>query len=187
MNTENPYQAPSSDVSEAVPATYQPKIFTTQGRIGRLRYLAYGLASGLILIPVVMVAALIPALFSSDAGSDPTSSTIFIILVGLAYVFYLFFSFVFAKRRFNDMDQSGWLCILIIVPLLNLIAALFLIFAPGTKTANKFGPAPAPNTTWVKIGGLAMPVIAVLGILAAVAIPAYQDYVERAAQSTYSE
>jgi hypothetical protein len=85
------------------------------------------------------------------------------------------------------MDQSGWLCLLLIVPLVNLVVALVLIFAPGTPTANKHGPAPAPNTLWVKIGGLAMPVIAVLGILAAIALPAYQDYVDRAAETQYSE
>jgi len=87
------------------------------------------------------------------------------------------------------MNQSGWLCLLTLVPLLNIFVYLVLIFAPGTPTANKHGPQPAANTTWVKIGGFMMPVVAVLGILAAVAIPAYQDYVIRAqeAKSSYSE
>ena len=45
---------------------------------------------------------------------------------------------------------------------------------------NKYGLPPAPNSVLVVIGSLAMPLVAVLGIVAAIAIPAYQDYVQRA-------
>ncbi|MGK0374938.1 MAG: hypothetical protein ACJA2E_001410 [Arenicella sp.] len=43
MTTANPYQAPASDLTQGNSNhPYQPTIFTTEGRIGRLRYLAYG-------------------------------------------------------------------------------------------------------------------------------------------------
>ena len=189
MPTPNPYQAPSADVSSSpTDATYQPKVFTPQGRIGRLRYLAYGLASTLLMIPVFMLAGALAAMVGGTE-EDPMASGIFVIIGGLAYLFIVVFSFIFAKRRFNDMDQSGWLSLLMIIPLVNLIVILVLIFKAGTPTSNKFGPRPGPNTTWVKIGAFVMPAVFILGILAAIAIPAYSDYANRAqeAESLYSE
>ncbi|HCY64883.1 MAG TPA: hypothetical protein DHV59_19100 [Oxalobacteraceae bacterium] len=68
-----------------------------------------------------------------------------------------------------------------LVPLVNLILALYMIFGAGTPAENRFGPRPAKNSRAVVICGLLLPaLIAVIGILAAIAIPAYQDYVVRA-------
>ena len=57
------------------------------------------------------------------------------------------------------------------------------VFKAGTPGANAYGAPPPPNTTVIKIFGLIGPVIgtiAMVGILAAVALPAYQGYVAKA-------
>ena len=56
---------------------------------------------------------------------------------------------------------------------------LIWLFKSGTEGENRFGAPPPPNSLMVKILGLALP-IAYLLVVFAIAIPAYQNYVERA-------
>jgi len=178
MTTENPYQAPGSDVTQAQSnRPYQPKIFTAEGRIGRLRYLAYGVISYLCIIPVAMIVGVLAALTSGGSGEIGIFGGL---LLGIVYIALVVFMFVLAKRRFNDLNQSGWLSLLLLVPLVNLFVSLWLIFGPGTKESNNYGPRPVKNPIGIVILAVVMPVL-MIGILAAVALPAYQDYVERAA------
>ena len=62
------------------------------------------------------------------------------------------------------------------MPLVNLM----FWFIPGTDGQNRFGAKTPPNSTGVIVGVWIVPAIFVIGILAAVSIPAYQDYVKRA-------
>jgi hypothetical protein len=85
-------------------------------------------------------------------------------------------------RRLNDMTVSGWLILLMFVPLANFVMALAMLFVPGSDGDNRYGPAPTPNG-----GGLIAALVIMLlvmvgwiGMISAVALPAYQDYVERA-------
>ena len=178
MTTENPYQAPTSDVSQSTSnQPYQPKIFTTKGRIGRLRYLAYGVISYLCLIPFGALAAVFGGLSGGNSGEP---SVIILLLLGLGYIALLFFMFVLAKRRLNDLNQSGWLSLLLLIPLVNLIIGLWLVFAPGKKQQNSYGPYPVKNPVGIVILALVMPVL-MIGVIASIAIPAYSDYADRAA------
>ena len=94
----------------------------------------------------------------------------------------LYFSFVFTIRRLHDRNHTGWLSLLILVPLLNLIFILYLIFAKGDDRSNQYGPR-RTTKAWEKVLGLIYVLIFPIGILAAIAIPAYQDYVTRAQQA----
>ncbi len=178
MTTSNPYQAPASDVTSASDnQPYQPKIFTASGRIGRLRYLAYGVISYLCLIPFGLLAGLLGGFGSSESGA---MGGIALLFLGLGYLAMVVFMFILAKRRLNDLNQSGWLSLLLLIPLVNIFIGLWLIFAPGTKQHNSYGAQPVKNPVGIVILALVMPIL-MIGIIAAVSIPAYQDYVERAA------
>lgn len=188
----NPYTAPGADMSQAVAAdeTYAPQLFAINGRIGRLRYLAYSLVYALLAWVVMFVLAIVTgaSLLSGVLGGDPagTMAAGFGMML-LINVPFMIITFMLARRRLNDLDLSGWFGLLLIIPLVNALFALYLIFAPGSKNSNRFGPRPGPNSTAVVIGGLALPIIALIGIIAAISIPAYSDYQARAAAAKMGE
>ena len=167
----NPYAAPKAAVADVYDneSGVQPvKLFSAKGRIGRLRYLAYGLAGYLLML-------LIAIAFGAVAGALGKGSAAATLGL-LATIPYFIFIILLTIQRSHDMDWTGWSAILAFIPLVGLI----WIFNAGSKGGNRFGAPPPPNTTLVKIGGLAFPFIMVVGIIAAVALPAYQDYTKRA-------
>jgi uncharacterized membrane protein YhaH (DUF805 family) len=46
-----------------------------------------------------------------------------------------------AVRRLHDQDKSGWLALLGLIPLVNLVLLVFM-FLEGTKGSNQYGPDP---------------------------------------------
>lgn len=173
---ENVYTAPGADLSMTTEdGTYAPKFFAVDGRIGRIRYLAY---HWLTVLAFSLLMGLFGAFATQKLGNR--DSVLPLVLLGLLYIPMLAAGVIFAKRRFNDLNQSGWWSITLFVPIINLIAGIYLTFWPGTDGGNEFGPAPAKNSALLTIGGLILPIIIIVGILAAVALPAYKTYVDRA-------
>lgn len=166
--TMNQYAPPQTDVRDVAPGAGvgELKLFSHKGRIGRLRYLAYSAGSGVLYNISVFVLAL--GLAGSVAGMTLAIYGTFAVL--------LWFSVITGIKRCHDMDISGWWAVTILIPLI----AFAWIFWPGSKEANRFGPPPPPNTLGVRLLGLLMPVIAFIGILAAIAIPQYKAYTDRA-------
>jgi uncharacterized membrane protein YhaH (DUF805 family) len=179
----NPYSAPNAVLSDAGSnnETYQPKIFAVSGRIGRLRYLAYTFFLTLLCAAAIGIlsAVLIPMLASRREGTSAAAVVMLVIL----YLPIIAVTLIMAKRRFNDLDHSGWLGLLMLVPLINFFCGLYLIFGPGSAEANRYGAPPAKNPVLVVIAGLVLPLLFAAGVVAAIAIPAYQTYKARAAQN----
>ena len=169
MSAVNPYDAPDASLDTGHDELYQPKIFSFNGRIGRMRYLAYSIGVNFLLMLVMIPLAGASAFL----GGDPSSSMIGMLGIGIFYVVTIVISVMFAKRRLNDLNRSGWWFLLFIVPLVNLLLAIYLIFFPGTNGSNNFGAAPAENSIGVLILGWMMPVLFIGGIVAAVAIPQF--------------
>lgn len=167
----NPYAAPEgvmNDLGFAQVEAYEPKLFQTSGRIGRVRYLGYcTMLFGITM--VVFFAAGVATLIASALG---------VIVMGLAYLALLVAGFVLARRRLNDLDQSGWLAILLFIPLVNMLIGLWMMIGRGSEQANRFGPPPGPNTRGVIIAAWFFLAVPLIGIAAAVAIPAYQTYTQ---------
>ena len=171
----NPYASPGTTVTDigGDDERYQPRIFSTEGRIGRLRYLAYATVTTFV---AVLVVGLFAALLMGITGSG-NSGTGMAIMFGAIYIPVLAASFIMAKRRLNDLDRTGWLSLLLLVPLINVVMALYLMFWPGSAGSNRYGPKPVPNHWAIILLALVIPLC---GVLAAIAIPAYQDYTKRA-------
>ncbi len=171
----NPYSASDAAFTDTVSgaATYEPKMLQMNGRIGRLRYLAYSVGLGLLLGAVLVALTFL-------TGGSPAA----LIAVQVLYVIgSLAVTVIVGRRRLHDLGHSGWPTIGLLIPLVNLFVALWIVFTPGKPDANEYGPPPGPNTTGIKVAALVLPVIAILGVIAAVSMPAYQNYVQRAQQA----
>jgi uncharacterized membrane protein YhaH (DUF805 family) len=146
---------------------HQPvRLWPSSGRIGRLRLLAYSLGLYVGLIVLTFVLGIV-------AGATGLSANL-AVFVGLAV--YVVGTILLLVQRSHDMDMAGWWSIAALIPLVGLVWVL----KAGTPGANRWGAPPPPNTLFVKIAGLAIPAIMGLGIVAAIALPAYQDYSKRA-------
>ncbi len=130
-----------------------------QRRMGRLAYL---LSLIYALAPLVLVALLQLvvhfALASSNSGNASPNAlsaivNIISLLVGIVSVVLLIPVYISAYvRRLHDVNQSGLLTLLIFVPFVNLLLFLYLLFAPGTQGANKYGNPVNSYNYWIVIG-----------------------------------
>jgi len=172
MNEANPYLTPDASLDNEQDELYQPSIFSFKGRIGRLRYLAYGIGTSFILM-AVMMPILGGTMFAGGmVGGEAAMGGLALIAMIFFYVATLVLSVMFGKRRLNDLNRSGWWFLLFIVPIANLFMVIYLIFFPGAESSNDFGAAPVANTLGVKILAWILPVIFIVGMGAAITIPA---------------
>ena len=137
------------------------RIFSVSGRIGRARYITYSM--GLFLL-IGVIGGILGALIGEAAS----------LLTGLAVIVM---SFMLTIQRCHDFNTTGWLSLLGLVPIANLI----FWFIPGTDGPNRFGKPTPPNSLLTLVLMWAVPLLIVL-LLAAIIIPAYQTYQTRAKQ-----
>jgi len=169
MSDANPYSAPDAALDTGQDVLYQPKIFSFSGRIGRMRYLAYGIGLNILLMALMIPLGGMTAAMGGEAGM----SMLGMMMVGLFYIATIAISIMFAKRRLNDLNRSGWWFLLFLVPIVNLLMAIYMVFFPGSAGDNNFGAAPTANSVGVLILGWMMPVFFILGIGAAILVPQF--------------
>ncbi len=165
-----PYATPLATVAEALPEFGELEVFSIEGRIGRLRYLAWSL--------VLMLAAL--ALLGVASMGLAISEIVGSVLIALVGIGMAVVSVQIGVQRLHDIGWSGWLWLINLVPIVGSVFALLLLIIPGTTGANRYGPPAPPNSRAVKLLAWLWLLVPVLGILAAITLPAYQDYVNRA-------
>ena len=184
MATSNPSQIPVTDTNQSQDdLPYQPKILTTKGRIGRRRLLAYGIISFLCVIPLVILITFSFMFVDNESASLRTIGVLSMLLSPFCLIAMVIFTFILTKRRLNDLNQPGWLSLLYFVPFANVILALLLVFASGTKGENAYGAPPTRTPIGITILALLTPISIVI-FLAVVSISAYQDYVDENINST---
>ncbi len=169
----SPYAPPRAEVGEILPEYGELKVFSFQGRIGRLRYLAWYMALVLVAMPASL-------LIGSAALLSPT------LLIGLSAVAVIAFFMVtlfIGAQRLHDIGWSGWFQLLFLVPVVGGVLGLLMLIIPSTDGVNRYGPPPPPNSRGVTVLACTVILVPIIGILAAIAIPAYQGYVTRAHQA----
>jgi uncharacterized membrane protein YhaH (DUF805 family) len=164
-------------------ATLKP--FSVEGRIGRLRYLAWTMVLTLVMLGIGSVVAIFAiALISSDstAGLIVGGLVAFFLCIAIAVV-----SIQISVQRLHDIGWSGWLWLLNLVPFVGSFFPFVIMCVPGTNIANRYGPPPPPNTTAVKVLSSLWVVVIALGFVGLLAggFSAIQQEYENAAETSY--
>ena len=149
-------------MADAGDAMQPVRLFSASGRIGRARYIAYGF--GLYLLS--MLAGVVGARLFGEVGA---------VLATVAWVAMAVLGVMLTIQRCHDFNVTGWLALLIVVPLANLA----FLFIPGTDGPNRFGAPTPPNSVGVLVVAWLIPGIVIAGMIAAIALPAYQAYLQR--------
>jgi uncharacterized membrane protein YhaH (DUF805 family) len=104
-------------------------------RIGRLEYLTWNV----VLLCGVLLAVTMAFFYGGRITHHVTE---------LAVLVYAYFKLaVLIPKRLHDMNDSGWWTLLFLLPLIDAGFELVLLFKPGTRDANKYGPVPR---TWLR-------------------------------------
>jgi uncharacterized membrane protein YhaH (DUF805 family) len=167
--TMNQYAPPQAQVADAPLSggVAEMKLFSAKGRIGRLRYLAYG--AGASFLYYFALSVLPFALLGLG------TALLYVSLVSTLAAL-LWFNVITGIKRCHDMNISGWWSLTLIVP----VIVLAWMFVPGDRGENRFGPPPPPNTLGIRLLALLIPLVFFVGVLAAITIPAYKHYTDRA-------
>lgn len=149
LEPSSPYAPPRANVGESLPAFATLKPFSVEGRIGRLRYLAWSMVLTLVTLPIIGIFALIAL---GLVGADSTSG----LIIGGIFAVFLFLalliaSIMFSVQRLHDIGWSGWLWLLTLVPFVGSFFPFVVMIVPGNTVANRYGPPPPPNSTAVKV------------------------------------
>lgn len=164
----NPYQTPTGDLSVGGEEYGEIRFFSPSTRIGRMRYLSHsfliGLCSYLFFIPATFLVT-------------STFAVLGFVLLAVGYIAVVIPMIIIGIQRLHDLDKSGWLTFVYLVPLVNFVLMLYVLCAPGTEGDNTYGKQPPPNKTWNIVCGWFCLAFPILGIITAIALPAYQSYV----------
>lgn len=139
--TESPYAPPSTSVTADLPRYGELKVFSIQGRIGRLRYMAWGL---LLFLALILAATVCIGLFSM-------SRTVGGLFATVAFIGFTVVSVQLGAQRLHDAGWSAWLLLLNAVPLIGNFFPLLLMVVPGNAGPNRYGAPPPPNSRSVNV------------------------------------
>ena len=131
----------------------------TAGRLGRVSYIAYSLGT-------VLVLAILMGVTTYLALSLPVAAGQLLLSIAALLNYYLLLPLmmgVLTIRRAHDFNYRGWLALLLLVPVINL---LFWVI-PGTTGGNNYGEAPAAYTLSTLLVAFILPLLLLGGYFAA--------------------
>ncbi len=101
-------------------------LLSSEGRVNRRQYLFMATLCVLTMMFLGAIAA------AADAGG----------VMGLFSLIIALLMIPTQVKRLHDMDMSGWLVLIGLIPFINLILGLCLLFVPGTEGKNQYGIPP---------------------------------------------
>lgn len=145
-----------NDIAHTQPLPAEPpaawrRLLSPRRRIGRLRYLAWSMFLLLIILPLFVLAV-------ASRELQPAVGTSLALLLVLGFVVL---GLPLAAQRLHDLGWPGWLCLLQLIPGINLLFALPLWLLPGQRRSNRFGAPPPANRALIAV-------LAVLWVLSVV-------------------
>lgn len=133
-------------------------LFSYNGRVSRSKYwLGFFLSMVLFfcsMIMMVFIIALGAYIYSLIPGNatriidtefSTLQSNVELIMRPIADIFLIVWAYVLfclSIKRFHDVDTTGWISIILIIPLVNFFTFIILGFIKGTDGDNQYGPDP---------------------------------------------
>lgn len=111
------------------------ELFSYAGRLNRLPYLIRTMF--LYIVPALIVRY---ANAWSDQQVNPPLLLAKVLLVGVVIVVIV--SWLQAVKRLHDLDMSGWYTLIFLVPVLNVVFQLYLLFKKGSDGSNRYDEEP---------------------------------------------
>jgi uncharacterized membrane protein YhaH (DUF805 family) len=164
------YAAPNADLTDEASSS-ETVFFAVNGRIGRVRWIGYMSAMYLL---VSLAIGVLAALASLGGMQDLK----FVPLFSMLAMFAAFM--LVCRRRLQDLGMGNLALVLGVIPFINLYFYFMMIFNRGDDFANEYGPTPAPNNRSAILLAWILPGIMIIGIVAAIALPAYSKYMDKA-------
>ncbi len=138
------------DSSTDFPAPFQPQKsnlkdnpISPRGRFTRMSYLAWLFISSMVYTCILFIAFGFGIYALSTSGNGFTDFSVFtttvsgwcsILILIISLIIYSVISVCISIRRLHDMNQSGWLFLLMLIPFLGI-----LFVAKGDYVANQYG------------------------------------------------
>ena len=155
------------------------RFFDWHGRVSRVQFLAYSTFNALIALMLVALLFVMIGGFQGMVNASSEQLPMSLLgasSVGVAVLFYL--QLAVSKRRFNDLNKTGWLALLMLVPGVNVLVYLYLLAVEGTAGANYYGLPARPATQLKTVLMVLIPllVMSLIGLLTQVVVPSYHSY-----------
>ena len=152
--TEGPLFA---DINQRI-STVSSQPFRLTRRIGRCQYISLCW----LVLGIETIAFLMPAYLPRLTGSTFTIQQITSIGLGIHALAILVAVYAMISRL-HDMNRDGSLWLFIVIPIINLMFMIWLVFGKGSKGDNAYGSQSAIPGQFVKLLGLYIPLVILLG------------------------
>jgi uncharacterized membrane protein YhaH (DUF805 family) len=119
-------------------------LFSFNGRIGRGKYFGGLLINTVLVMAAYAVIFLVFGVGQQMAAQSPDQiSPMVYVTFAPVSIISAWIGFALAAKRFHDMGVTGWLSLLLLIPLVGFIVVLVLLFKGGEDRDNQYGPVPA--------------------------------------------
>ncbi|BAV11605.1 conserved hypothetical protein [Moraxella osloensis] len=155
------------------------RFFDWHGRVSRVQFLAYSTFNALIALMLIALLFVMIGGFQGMVNASSEQLPMSLLgasSIGVAVLFYL--QLAVSKRRFNDLNKTGWLALLMLVPGVNILVYLYLLAIEGTAGANYYGLPARPASQLKTVLMLLIPllVMSLIGLLTQIVMPSYHSY-----------
>jgi uncharacterized membrane protein YhaH (DUF805 family) len=131
-------------------ALIENKMLSFRGRIGRAVFwgrLLLGICCTFNFALLPMVIYLIPGITGEFGSGSLTPimilfGTILTLLSIALFVFGFWLSLATHVKRWHDLDYSGWMTLLNVIPFVGFLILIWQGYFKGTDGSNRFGPDP---------------------------------------------
>lgn len=120
-------------------------IFNSRGRLGRIRFMTYSLIILTTWAALGAASNVVWELYYHEWHHALELGMIFVSVIASVL------GIIICTRRLNDFNASGWWMLIFFVPIVMPVMLLLMLFMPGTRGENRFGPRATENATWVYV------------------------------------